>query len=135
MASRRISKKDLLSACSQVGEDDGRDPRYDRAPSARVPNRKALQLCAQVADTLALVLAGECGDDLLRELRVESVRPAPTSAQLLVTLSAEGLGERVSRERALAALERVRARLRSETAAAIHRRRAPQLLFCVVRRV
>ena len=52
----------------------------------RVENRKALQLCSQIAETLALVLAGESGDDLLRDLLVESVVPYPTSARLLVTL-------------------------------------------------
>src|SRR5271170_3715087 len=52
----------------------------------RVENRKALQLCSQVAETLALVLTGESGDDLLRDLLVESVVPYPTASRLLVTL-------------------------------------------------
>ena len=50
-------------------------------------NRKALQLCAQVAQTLGVVLAGECGEDLLRELFVTSVVPAPDSSRLLVMIA------------------------------------------------
>src|ERR1700722_16695234 len=87
MPPRKISRKDLLAGCSELGERDGNDPRYDRPEEPpKVKNRKALQLCAQAAETLALVLAGD-SDDLFRELLVESVAPAPTSARLLVTVS------------------------------------------------
>ena len=46
-------------------------------------SRKDLQLCRQVADTLQLAL-GDCGDDVLRDLHVVRVVPAPDASQLLV---------------------------------------------------
>lgn len=49
-------------------------------------DRKTLQLCSQVADTLNYVLSGDCGDELLQNLQVASVVPAPNSSQLLVTV-------------------------------------------------
>lgn len=129
MVSRKISRRDLLSSCAEPGAGDGRDPRYDRRDgSGRVPNRKALQLCAQVARTLAGVLA-ECGDDVLRELAVESVVPAPNAARLLVTLAPPA---GVDPERVLTSLHAAHGKLRAEVAAAVHRRRAPDLLFRVV---
>jgi ribosome-binding factor A len=135
MTSRRISRRDLQAACSEVGELDGRHPRYDSRPgSEKVKNRKALQLCAQVAETLAQVLAGELGDDRLRELRLESVQPAPNAGRLLVTVSVAECGEQRNREQVLGRLERFKVRLRAEVAATIHRRRVPELLFNVVRR-
>ena len=97
-----------------------------RSKSAgKVPNRKALQLSGQIARTLSLVLA-ECGDDVLRELAVESVQPAPTSARLLVTLSAP---ESTDEATVLRRVERAGGLLRREVAAAINRRKTPELTF------
>lgn len=133
MRFRNVPRRDLLAFCTETGPEDGLDPRTARElPRRTVPNRKALQLCGQVARTLAGVLAGECGDDLLRDLVVESVVPAPTSARLLVTLvPAAGAGP-VDPGTVLARLERVRGLFRSEIAAAVHRRRVPDLMFRVV---
>ena len=129
MPSRKISRRELLSSCAELGAGDGCDPRFDRREgSSKVPNRKALQLCAQVARTLMDVFA-DCGDDVLRDLRIESVTPAPTAARLLVTvLPAVAIETAVVLER----LERARGKLRGEAVAAIHRRRAPDLLFRVI---
>jgi ribosome-binding factor A len=125
----------MRSVCSGLGPGDGVDPRLEpREGPTKVPNRKALQLCAQVAETLSFVLAGECDDDLLRELCVESVVPAPTSARMLVTLSLAGLGTEVPRDEVEQRLQRVRLRLRAEVASAIHRRKVPDLLFNLIRR-
>ena len=67
-----------------MGPDDGVDPRFDEiSRRGRVVNRKALQLCRQVARTLTGVLAGECGDERLRDLLVESVQAAPDSTLAL----------------------------------------------------
>src|SRR4051812_18582032 len=88
MNAKELSRKDLLSACSEVGPEDGVDPRLDDRPvRERVQNRKAMQLCAQVGETLNLVRAGECGDALLRERAVVAVVPAPDPSRLLVTLA------------------------------------------------
>lgn len=128
MPLRKIFRRELLSTCTELGTGDGCDPRFDRREgSGKVPNRKALQLCAQVARTLMTVFA-DCGDDVLRDLLIESVTPAPNASRLLITvLPASPIETSVVREH----LERARGRLRSEVVAAIHRRRAPDLLFRV----
>jgi ribosome-binding factor A len=130
MPPRKIKKKDLLAGTGEVGPGDGLDPRYDRPDSSPgVPNRKALQLCSQVAQTLAGVLAGELDDDVLRDLLVESVTPAPNSSRLLVTLQPAPGAPAHDPGVIAGRLERARDRLRAEVAAAIHRRRAPDLTF------
>jgi ribosome-binding factor A len=132
MRSRKHSIKKMLLSCDRLGPDDGLDPRYDKhGRPGRVKNRKALQLCAQVAETLRSVLAGECGDAVLRDLTVESVVPAPTSARLLVTLS-QAPPATAPIEEVLARLHRAHGLLRSQVAAAITRRRTPDLLFRVL---
>jgi ribosome-binding factor A len=95
--------------------------------------RKTLQLCSQVADTLSYVLSGECDDELLRDLQVMSVVPAPDASQLLVTVypvvaTDATFDAALVRQRLLAAV----GRLRSEVAASITRKKAPKLLFQVV---
>ena len=131
MTFRKVLRKNILSACDSIGPEDGLDPRYDKqADPRKVPNRKALQLCGQVADTLALVLA-ECSDDLLPDLRVVSVKPAPTSARLLVTL-ARAPGFTAEIQELAARLERARGKLRSEIASVIHRRKTPDMIFRVI---
>lgn len=91
-------------------------------------DRKDLQLCRQVADTLSLVI-GDCGDDCLRDLHVVRVLPAPDASQLLVVVgSLPGETPAAPRE----VLERLQARapaFRAEVAHAITRKRAPSLLF------
>lgn len=94
-------------------------------------NRKALQLCRQVERTLGIVLAGQCGDNVLRDLLVQSVVPAPDSTRLLVTLTFSGpasigIGEVLSR------LQRAHGLLRGEVASAIHRRKVPELTFQIL---
>jgi ribosome-binding factor A len=135
MTSRRISRKDLLSGCAEPGPGDGQDPRYDTCPgSQKVANRKARQLCGEVSRTLGSILAGECADEVLRDLLVVSVVPAPNSSRLLVTVSR---GTEPPPEdavpRILEHLERARGLLRTEMAAALHRRRVPDLTFRVLR--
>ncbi len=129
MGFRKISRRELLSGCSEVGPQDGQDPRYDRPEeSAKVPNRKALLLCGQVQETLTDVLAG-CADDVLRDLLVESVVPCTTSVRLLVTVRKPA---DVDAETINAHLEGARGLLRSEVASAIHRRKTPDLLFRII---
>ncbi len=134
MPLRKVSRKDLLAGCAEPGAGDGLDPRYDRPEeSAKVPNRKALQLCGQVAETLVLVLAGETGDDVLRDLVVVSVVPAPNTSRLLVTLSPSVIALDADLDAIRRHLDAVRGRLRGEIATAIHRRRVPELTFRVVK--
>ena len=95
-------------------------------------NRKTLQLCSQVADTLNYVLSGECDDELLQNLQVASVVPAPNASQLLVTVyPVVAMGPKDAAEVRRRLLEAV-GRLRSEVARSITRKKAPNLLFQVV---
>jgi len=98
----------------------------------RVENRKALQLCSQVAETLALVLAGECRDDLLRDLLVESVVPFPSASRLLVTLVPAVSAGTAPLEEYIEHLEQFKGLLRGEVASAINRRKVPDLVFRIL---
>ncbi len=135
MTFKKPSLRNLRTLCADVGPDDGQDPRtLGREPSGKVPNRKALQLCGQVSRTLSGVLSGECGDDVLREVLVESVRPAPDSSRLLVTVGLAPSAGAVDPAVVLDRLLRAAGMLRSAVAAVIHRKRAPELTFRVLSR-
>jgi len=93
-------------------------------------DRKTFQLCKQAARALTIALAAECGDEVLRDVYVDSVQPAPDASRLLVTvrpLSAAGPDPDVVLERLLVR----RPFLRSCITSAIHRKRTPELSFCV----
>jgi len=92
--------------------------------------RKALQLCRQVQKALTYALSG-CGDDVVMELYVESVEPAPNDKRLLVTVSPIDANPSSAPEPAdvLSRLQYVTPYLREEVAASIHRKRVPELLF------
>ncbi len=129
---RRPFAGPLHPLCSEPGPGDGQDPRDDARPPqpGRVANRKALQLCSQVRRVLTDVLS-DGGDDVLRDLRIESVIPAPNSTRLIVAVALTTLAGAVSPADVLARLEQAHSRLRSEVAVAIHRRRTPDLLYRV----
>jgi len=134
MAFRKIRRKDLQSGCSETGPDDGLDPRFDRkterSPDRPAGPRKGLQLCRQVAQTLSSVL-GESEDDVVRDLLVESVELAPSSARLLVTVSPAPSAPPLDPAVILEHLHRAQGQLRSEVAGAVTRRKAPDLIFQV----
>jgi ribosome-binding factor A len=135
MKRRRITRRSLFACCAEPGPGDGLDPRLEsRGAPGKIANRKALLLCAEVARTLSAVLAGECGDEVLRNLLVSSVKPAPTSARLQVTVYMAAPMKGVDAAAVLSRLERARGLLRIEAAAALHRRRAPDLIFRVLER-
>ena len=90
------------------------------------------QLCSQVAETLGLVLSGECADDLLQSLQIVAVDPAPDASQLLVTVRAGMPGETIDPDDAMERLTGIMGKLRCEVAAAITRKRAPKLIFRVL---
>ncbi len=129
MPSRKVRRKDLQGAADQVGPGDGADPRYDHLEERRRPGRKTLQLCGQVAETLAGVLA-EQADDVLRDLAVVSVTPAG-AGRLLVLLAPAPSAAVHDRAVILDRLARAHGLLRNEVAAAVHRRKAPDLVFQV----
>jgi ribosome-binding factor A len=132
MTQRQPPKKRLRTFCAEVSAEDGTDPRdwLKGLHGPRSDRRKARQLCAQVAEALTLLLAGET-DDALRSLDVVSVEPAPDTRQLLVTVrSLPGMNAEPAV--ILDALCRASGRVRCEVAAAITRRRVPQLVYRVM---
>src|SRR5260370_16542700 len=97
MKFKKPSRKQLQVFGEEIDADDGADPRTFFSKSSRKKsNRKALQLCGEVARTLNQVLAWESGEALLRDLIVESVVPAPDSSHLLVTVYVSPGAEAVS---------------------------------------
>jgi ribosome-binding factor A len=131
-------RRDILRAhCVEFGDDDGVNPRDDfpgYGSGCRGEGRKSQQLCRQIAETLDLVLSGDCRDETLQNLHVVSVEPAPNTSRLLVTLVADLPEAEVDRQAILDRLNRQAGRLRCEVAASIHRRRAPALAFNVIAR-
>lgn len=88
-----------------------------------------MQLCRQVERTLNYVLS-ECGDELIADLFVESVQPAPDASRLLVTVLAPDQSHEPME--VLAHLHRAAGFVRSEIASSIHRKRVPELAYrCV----
>jgi len=114
--------------CDSFGPEDGLDPReWNQEERRPVRNRKAMQLCRQIAEALNLAFAG-CGDPLLNDLLVTDVRPFPDSTRVLVTVQSATktvVEEALTLER----LQQAYGFLRTAVAAAIHRRRTPELLF------
>ncbi|MFO0866663.1 MAG: hypothetical protein U0744_18830 [Gemmataceae bacterium] len=127
---RRISHVRFASLCTDVGPEDGIDPRFAYRPNARKPNRKGLQLCRQIARALEHALSWELGNDVLAQARIDSVRPAPNTARVAVFVSFDP--SLVAREAVEAALVQSAATLRAAAASTICRRRVPELAFIVV---
>jgi ribosome-binding factor A len=131
MSSHRISRKDMLSAASEIGPEDGLDPRLQRrGQDGRPLGRKTLQLCAQVARTLQGILPGSA-DGVLRDLEVLQVTPAG-AGRLLVSVGRLPSAAPHPTSVLLEHLARAHSGLRNEVASAITRRKAPDLVFRVV---
>jgi ribosome-binding factor A len=88
--------------------------------------RKAQQFCRQVQRALNLALADRYEDDGLNELFVDDVTPAPDCGHLLVHVVVPA---HRSVSDTLSNLRQDAARLRSEVAMSISRKRAPELAF------
>ncbi len=132
MKFKKPSRKQLHACGEEIAADDGADPRTFFGKSSRKKtNRKALQLCGEVARTLNQVLAWESREAILRDLMVESVVPAPDSSHLLVTVYVSPGAEAVADGKILERLRGASGRLRSEIATSINRRRVPLLSFRV----
>jgi hypothetical protein len=136
---RSPSHEEVHRLWSAPGEEDGQDlHRHNRRKGHRKPNdaqsgrleRKVCQLCRQVAETLDEVLA-DCGDGVLRGLRVATVVPCPNASRLLVTVTPlDGRmlpepGAKVVMDH----LAKASGHLRYEIAASITRKRAPLLFY------
>jgi ribosome-binding factor A len=132
MARRKLRPRRRFARplCAAFGPDDGIDPRdWAKGERAPVKNRKALQLCRQVEQTLHLALA-DCGDPLLNDLLIVDVIPFPDSTRLLIAVrSATGIA--TEPVLILEHLRQAAGLLRHEVAAGIHRRKTPDLVFRV----
>jgi ribosome-binding factor A len=133
------SQRDMRGLCAEFSDGDGIDSHSRVRPAPGGPHsrssprvgvdRKALQLCHQVAETLEEVLA-DCGDGLLQALRVVDVEPAPDASRLLVTVAVDGLPrEELDLGLVHKHLAHASGHLRSEVATAITRKRAPVLVY------
>ena len=99
----------------------------------RKAEQKARQLCRQVYRTLSVALPG-CGDEVLQDLTVIAVDPAPDAGHLLVTVATSHAcddGHPRALHEVLDRLSRAAGRLRAEVARDIVRKRAPELTFRV----
>lgn len=135
MKPKKPAPKQLLPYCAEVHEDDGVDPRefFKAGKPRRKADRKTAQLCQQVAEVLSYVLSGNGRDNMLQDLQVISVVPAPDATQLLVTVGpALQPTQPLDRIAILGRLEEAKGRLRGEVASSICRKRVPQLLFNLV---
>ena len=93
---------------------------------------RALSLCDQVRRALDVAIGGECRDERVNELVVLEVLPDPTIRRLRVWLGAPAGATEADRYEFMERLFVARGFLRSRVAAAIHRKRTPELGFEVV---
>jgi ribosome-binding factor A len=96
-------------------------------------DRRARSLCRQAQEAVTLALADAAPDPRLDGAWVAAVDPSPTPARLLVTVVLPPHAGDDEIEAAFFALGEMKPWLRSEVARAIHRKRAPELSFRVVR--
>ena len=106
-----------------------RDGAYASSRRKQDAGRTA-SLCARVQRTLETVL-DELSDERLSGVFVEDVTPLPAGGCLLVTLRRTP-GTEAAREDTCAALAGAEGLLRTEVAAAIHRKRTPRLSYVVL---
>ena len=93
-------------------------------------DQKTLQLCRQVVRALSGGLAGnDPEDDAIRDLAVHSVLPAPDASRLLVNVYLAAPPPHAPADVIYDRLALAAGRLRSEVAAVIVRKRAPELSF------
>jgi ribosome-binding factor A len=135
MNRKRSHSRDLLSSAAELGSDDGLDPKQLHGKQSwsesRQLNRKAQQLCGQVADALRVILPA-LADEVLQNLMVLSVEPAPHTGRLLVTVAGPVPTDVTDRDALTERLAKAGGRIRSEVAGAIHRRKTPELVFVAI---
>jgi ribosome-binding factor A len=100
---------------------------HEFSQSTAKNERKLQQLCRQVERALAYVVPGGLADPVLQDLSVAAVRPAPDASRLMIWFRTGQPATEMPQ--ILERLERVRRLLRSEVAAAVTRKRAPELAF------
>ncbi len=112
---------------------DGLGPdEFFESSRRRSCERKTHQLCAEVERTLVLLLAAESADVCLQDLYVEAVEPAPNASRLLVVLRPWSPDASHDLKAVLARLGEVNGYWRAQVAAAINRKKVPDLVFQVL---
>ena len=131
---RKQALRGWESSTAELGGEDGTDPKafhdkpWNRPPSA---TRKTSQLCGQILEALHGILSG-MADERLQNLAVVKVEPAPNTGRLRVTVAGftpADATDPTTRTNAMLALKKAGGLLRRETARAIHRKYAPELVF------
>jgi ribosome-binding factor A len=108
-------------------EDTDPDSYFSESRSKRT-RRKDRQLCGQVQRAISAALYANFEDEVLNELWVVKVEPAPAVSHLMIWVA----GPRGSSpELIMTRLLRVSAALRAEVAAAICRKQVPTLSFAI----
>jgi ribosome-binding factor A len=102
---------------------------FDGGATDARAERKTKQVCKEVLRTLAYAL-GASGDEEVRDMVVVAVEPAPDAARLMVTICAPR-STPADLPRLVARLVGLRGPLRAEIAAALQRKRTPELAFRV----
>ncbi len=117
----------MRALCADVYDDDGEDPRLmaRRRERRGADDKRARQLCGQIGRALALALAGRTGPPF-NGVGVAAVRPGADPSHVAVELTHPAPSPAV-----VAALIAQRGWLRAEAAAAIHRKRVPELVITV----
>jgi hypothetical protein len=113
------------------GDEGDVDRFFGDGGRSRKGSWKALQLCKQVERVASLALEGEWVDGALLGAVVASVEPAPDESRLRVVIVLAPDGGKAGFEHARVALLGLSARLRSEVARWIHRKRVPEIVFDV----
>lgn len=116
--------------CAEIGAEDGVDPRYIKTKQARKnASCKNLQLCKEASRIVSLVLAGETGQPLLRDLQVLSVQAEHDGQQLCVALGHYAADIQVSPAQLQNALASAQSQVRWALAQALHRKHVPAIRF------
>jgi ribosome-binding factor A len=122
-------KRDRSRGRAVAGPDVNADSLFGFEADRR-GRHKDLQLCRQAHEALSAALAA-VGDDLLEDVFIVDVLPAPDAGRLLVVVAAPP-GADV--EEVLVRLEKRAAYFRAQVADSITRKRAPTLAFRVAPR-
>ncbi len=137
MPTRKRSHAALRELCARPQEEDGIDPREwskptkDESRAEKARRRKDLQLCKQARMAIDAALA--CAtDERLRALRVCCVEPAPDARRLRVQLGAPAWVLDTHQKHTHEQLQLARGYLRGEIAAAISRKKTPQLMLVLI---
>jgi len=129
----KSTREQLLAYCGELHDDDCVDPKEYFKPDRKSAkaDRKARQLARQAARTLDYVLA-DCDDELMQSLSIASVRPAPDSSRLLITIIVDTPDGEFDCATVLSRLQNQTGRLRAELGRSINRKRVPSLSYQLV---